>query len=239
MRAVRHRATAHAYAAPREDASSQELKARLRSMHDHCLTELAGALEAMHNGDLTVTVTPLTKPIDTGGVPEDPRELVALFNSMLGKAQGAIQSYNAVREQLARALGDHSTIDALQRRLTSLTDNCLTGLADGLAAAAEGDLTVDADPVTQPLAAQPGERLGRLGETFNEMLNRAQRGLVGHNAMRARLNDRVGTMVEEIGALAGRVAASSEQMSASSQQVGAAMSEIARATTTVADGADR
>ncbi len=158
---------------------------------------------------------------------------------MLGKAQTAIQSYNTVRAQLAGALGDHSSIESLQQRLTSLSDNCLTGLADGLAAAADGDLTVDADPVTQPLAAPPTEQLGQLGQTFNEMLGKAQRALVGYNAMRSRLNDRVGGMVEEIGALAGRVAASSEQMSASSQQVGAAMNEIARATTTVAEGAER
>ena len=239
MRAVRHRATAHAHAAPVEDASSQELKNRLRSMHDHCLTELAGALDAMCSGDLTVTVTPVTKPIDTGGVPEDQRELVELFNSMLGKAQTAIQSYNTVRGQLARSLGDHSSIESLQQRLTSLSENCLTGLADGLAAAADGDLTVDAHPVTQPLTAPPTEQIGQLGETFNEMLGKAQRALVGYNAMRSRLNDRVGSMVEEIGALAGRVAASSEQMSAGSQQVAAAMDEIARATTTVAEGAER
>ncbi len=52
MRAVRHRANTHAHAASVADASSQELKDRLRSMHDHCLTELAGALEAMCSGDL-------------------------------------------------------------------------------------------------------------------------------------------------------------------------------------------
>ncbi len=211
MRAVRSRANAHAHAAPVADASLPELKDRLRSMHDHCLTELAAALEAMCSGDLTVTVTPVTKPIDTSGVPEDQRELVELFNSMLGTAQRSIQSYNTVRAQLAGALGDHSSIESLQHRLTSLSDNCLTGLADGLAAAAEGDLTVDAHPVTQPLTAPPAEQLGQLGQTFNEMLGKAQRALVGYNAMRARLNDRVGGMVEEIGALAGRVAASSSR----------------------------
>ena len=239
MRAVRRRASAHTHATPFADASSQELKACLRSMHDHCLTELARALDAMREGDLTVTVTPVTRAIDPGGIAEDQRELVELFNSMLGKALAAIASYNAVREQLARALGGHSSIKPLQERLTSLSDNCLTGLADGLAAAAEGDLTVDAHTGTQPLTAEPGEQLGHLGETFNDMLNKAQRGLAGYNAMRARLNDRVGGMVEEIGELAGRVAASSQQMSASSQQVGAAMTEIASATSTVAEGAER
>ena len=66
MRVVRHRATAHAYAGPSQDSSSQELKARLRSMHDHCLTELAGALEAVCSGDLTVTVTPVPRETRIG-----------------------------------------------------------------------------------------------------------------------------------------------------------------------------
>ncbi len=239
MRAVRQRAIDRTATGSVAAASSEELKSRLRSLHGHCLTELADGLEAMRTGDLTVTVTPVTQPIDVAAVPEDQRALVELFNAMLTKAQGAIVSYNAVREQLAAALGDHSCIDDLQTRLTSLSDNCMTALAEGLGAAAEGDLTVEAHPVTKPLVAPGGGRLGRLGVTFNEMLGKAQAGLVGYNAMRARLGDRVGTMVEEIGALAGRVAASSQQMSASSEQVGAAMTEIARATTTVAEGAER
>jgi methyl-accepting chemotaxis protein len=193
----------------------------------------------MRDGDLTVAVAPVTEPIDVATVPESERELVELFNGMLDKAQAAIVSYNAMREPLAEALGDHSCIEALQQRLTSLSDNCLTGLGAGLSAAAEGDLTVDANPVTTPLEARPGERLGALGEVFNGMLGKAQGGIGSYNAMRVRLRDRVGSMVNEIGALAGRVAPSSQQMSAGSQQVGAAMDEIARATTTVAEGAER
>jgi hypothetical protein len=39
-----------------EDASLTEVKQRLRSLHDHCLTNLAAALDAMSTGDLTVEV---------------------------------------------------------------------------------------------------------------------------------------------------------------------------------------
>ena len=73
---------------------------------------------------------------------------------MLGKAQAAITSYNGVRDQLAAALGDHSCVEELELRLTSLSGNCMTSLADGLSAAAEGDLTVEAHPVTKPLVAR-------------------------------------------------------------------------------------
>src|SRR5207245_686080 len=117
-------------------ASSQELKQRLRSLHDHCLTNLADGLEAVRDGDLTVTVTPVTESIDVSKAPEADRELFELFNAMLSKAQATIENYNAVREQQARLLGEHSCVDALLQRLTSLSDNCLTGLGEGLNAAA-------------------------------------------------------------------------------------------------------
>jgi methyl-accepting chemotaxis protein len=220
-------------------ASSQELKERLRSLHDHCLTNLSNGLEAVRDGDLTVAVTPVTEPLDVSKASDADRELFELFNSMLAKAQATIENYNSVREQQARLLGEHSCIEALLQRLTSLSDNCLTGLGEGLNAAANGDLTVDAHPVTTPLEARPGEHLGELGDVFNTMLGRAQGGIEAYNAMRDRLQNRVSTMIGEIGDLAGRVASSSQQMTASSQQVGAAMDEIARATTTVAEGAER
>jgi methyl-accepting chemotaxis protein len=222
-----------------DDPVVAELTARLTSLHDNCLTNLVGGLDAMREGDLTVRVDPVTSPIDTTS--DDPalQRLVDLFNSMLQKAQSALEGYNDVRETQRRALGDHSCLEGLQTRLTSLSDNCLTGLGEGLAAVAEGDLTVDAHPVTTFLEVRPGESVGELGEVFNEMLAKAQGGLESYNAMRRRLNDKVGGMVGEIGSLAGKVASSSQQLSASAQETGVAIGEIATAIGTVAEGAER
>src|SRR3954469_3252146 len=110
-----------------DDPVVAQLKDRLTSLHDNCLTELAGGLRAINGADLTVAVTPVTTPIDARS--EDPtvQELVELFNGMLVKAQAAITDYNAMREDLRRALGDHSILADLQPRLVSLTDHCLTG----------------------------------------------------------------------------------------------------------------
>src|SRR3982751_2575401 len=123
-----------------------EVKAGLRSLQAHCLTNLAGGLDAMASGDLTVSVTPATAPIARR--PEDPEaaELVDLFNVMLGTAQAALASYEALREDLRVALGDRSTLVPLQERLTSLSDNCLVALGKGLAATTRGDLTREAIP---------------------------------------------------------------------------------------------
>jgi hypothetical protein len=215
------------------------LKAGLTSLHDHCLTNLAGGLRAVNQGDLTVEVQPKTSGIDARSDEPVVQELVELFNAMLSKAQAALEDYNAMREQLRGALGDHSCLDELRPRLVSLSEHCLTGLGAGLAAAADGDLTVDAHPVTTPLTARPGEQLGDVGEVFNDMLGKAQGGIESYNAMRVRLHDRVGTMVGEIGSLAGRVASSSEQLSASAQQTGVAIQEIASAAGSVSEGAER
>jgi methyl-accepting chemotaxis protein len=213
-----------------------QLKERLTSLHDHCLTDLAGGLRAINDADLTRAVQPATAPIDARSEDATVQELVDLFNSMLGVAQSAIADYNAMREDLRSALGDRSCLRELEPRLTSLTDHCLTGLGAGLAAVAEGDLTVDAHPVTTPLA---GTNLGTLGELFNRMLDTAQGGLESYNAMRSRLNTRVGGMVSEIGALATQVQISSQELSASAQQTGTAIAEIADAVGHVAGGAER
>jgi len=235
----RSRAAAHSSLAGADTETLEQVKAGLRSLHDHCLTNLGGGLKAMTNGDLTVEVQPVTRPINADGVDDGARELVELFNSMLDTAQAALTDYNALRENLRSALGDQSCLDYLRQRLNSLNNVCLAGLSEGLSAAAEGDLTVDVHPVTKPVEAAPGYRVGELGEVFNSMLVKAQGGIAAYNAMRARLTQRVDAMIGEIGDLAGRVAASSEQMTASSQQTGLAIDEIARSSQSVAEGAER
>ncbi|RKQ86112.1 methyl-accepting chemotaxis protein [Solirubrobacter pauli] len=222
-----------------DDPVMLELTHRLTSLHDHCLTNLVAELDAMRAGDLTVEVTPVTTPIVAASDQPAVQALVDLFNSMLGKAQAALEGYNDVRETQRRALGDHSVLGGLETRLVSLSDNCLVGLGEGLAAVAEGDLTVDANPVTTPLEARPGESIGELGEVFNQMLARAQGGISAYNAMRVRLNDKVGGMIDDIGSLATRVASSSQQLSASAQETGVAIGEIATAVGSVAEGAER
>src|ERR1700760_401547 len=88
------------------DPTAQELKLRLRSLHDHCLTNLVAGLDAMGRGDLTVRVDPKTSPITSRSENPETQELIDLFNSMLAKAQTALEGYNGVRETLRTALGD-------------------------------------------------------------------------------------------------------------------------------------
>src|SRR5215470_9412360 len=113
-----------------DDPVLQQLKQRLTSLHDNCLTNLADGLHSVADGNLTVAVKPVTSPIDARSDEPVVQELVDLFNSMLDKAQAALSDYEAMRSQLRAGLGDHSCLHDLEARLTSLSDNCLTGLGE-------------------------------------------------------------------------------------------------------------
>jgi len=221
--------------APPTDPVLLELKERLTSLDAVCLTGLGAGLEGMVRGDLTVVVEPVTQPITSTSDNADVQELVTLFNSMLAKARGGLALYNELRETQRRVLGDQSCLFPLQERLTSMSDNCLTNLGAGLGAMAQGDLTVDVQPVTHPLETVPGRQLGELGELFNDMLGKAQGGLESYNATRLGLADMIG----EIGDTAARVAGSTQEMASTTEQTGQAITEIARAAGDVADGAQR
>src|SRR4051794_36659854 len=61
-------------------------------------------------------------------------------------------------------------VKALGTRLTSLDQHCLTGLANGLDAVANGDLTQPLEPRTTPVEVNSTDELGQLSSTFNGML---------------------------------------------------------------------
>ena len=230
-----HRRSSAPAATAAPDLVAAELRSRLQSLNDHCLTNLVAGLDAMNRGDLTVHVAPATQPITTKSENPETQELVELFNSMLAKAQTALEGYNGVRETMRSAFGDQSCLDDLQDRLNSMSDHCLTGLGEGLVAMADGDLTVIVHPATTPLPAARDAQLGTLGETFNVMLGKAQGGLEAYNATRTS----VASMIERISETAGQVAGASEEMSATTQETGAAIENIARLSSTVAEGAGR
>ncbi len=217
------------------DDFRRQLAERLHSLDSNCLESLVKGLRAADSGDYTVEAVPVTKAIDAKT--DDPvlTELIDVFNSMLSKAQAALEGYNMLREQLRAAIGDQSCLDSLTDRLHGLSDHCLAGLGDGLRAAAAGDLTVEAVPTTTPLTSASGASLGELGETFNVMLSQAQGGLESYNSMRLGLS----AMIRQISVTAGHVAGSSQTMSAASQQTGAAIEQIAQATNSVAAGAEK
>jgi methyl-accepting chemotaxis protein len=176
----------------KHDPVVAELSERLAALDNNCLAALERGLTGMTVGDLTLAAEPTTKPILATSTDPQVQGLVEQFNSMLGRAQTALVAYNSMREDLRAALGDQSCLDELRQRLGSLNDNCLTSLQNGLKAMEHGDLTVDVQPVTTPLAGSPGRNIGELGEIFNGMLGRAQTSLEAYNATREDLRTALG-----------------------------------------------
>jgi methyl-accepting chemotaxis protein len=166
------------------DQVVEQLKQRLESLEGNCLKALEEGLDGMVKGDLTLSAQPVTTPIDATS--DDPvvQALVEIFNRMLGRAQTALEGYNAVREQLRGVLGDQSCLIDLRSGLHSLHDNCLTNLNAGLDAVAEGDLTVEVLPKTTPIVREDGGSIGEFGELFNSILTKAQASLEAYNGMR-------------------------------------------------------
>jgi methyl-accepting chemotaxis protein len=73
---------------------------RLHSLSDHCLAGLGEGLRAAAGGDLTVDAAAVTTPLEAERGSEL-GELGAVFNTMLGQAQGGLESYNDMRAELA------------------------------------------------------------------------------------------------------------------------------------------
>jgi methyl-accepting chemotaxis protein len=230
------------YNAVREDLRSKlgdvsclsDLDARLRSLDSHCLTNLGKGLDAMIEGDLTIEVQPATTALTTAGGLEI-GSLGETFNSMLGKAQAGLVGYNTVRETMRDALGDHSILADLDTKMKSIDNNCLVSLGNGLEGLRNGDLTIEANPVTTSIEPRNGQSIGSLGNTFNSMLAKAQGGLGLYNETRIEL----AAMIQQISTTSSSVNDASQRVALTSDETGNAIGEIARAVGDVASGAER
>jgi methyl-accepting chemotaxis protein len=176
----------------RDDAVLDALADRLTSLDRVCLTGLESGLTAMAAGDYTVAAEPHTTPIEAEA--HDPRVAahVEVFNTMLARAQRAIEGYDAIRRDLRDALGDQSSLGALTDRLRSLDENCLTHLQAGLSDLAAGELTTEVVPVTTPITSADGVPIGSLATRFNGMLEKAQASIEGYDAARRQMRDALG-----------------------------------------------
>jgi methyl-accepting chemotaxis protein len=206
---------------------------RLHHLRDDCVTNLSEGLAAIARGDNTVVVTPTTRPISRVSSDEI-GEIQVGVNEILDKTVASIAEYNAMREELRAALGDHSCLEELTDRLESLEANCLSDLERGMTAMAAGDLTREIHAVTAPLPPTDGER-GRLATIFDGMLARAQASVSAYGVMRTRLTGLIG----EIAQSSSSVSAASQQMAMTSEETGRAVGEIAQTIGEVAQGAER
>ncbi|MBN9503205.1 MAG: hypothetical protein BGO01_19700 [Armatimonadetes bacterium 55-13] len=112
---------------------------------------------------------------------------------------------------------------SISKGLESLTDNCVTDLQNGMNAFAEGDLTVSAKAVTQPVILDTKDELGTIARAFNRTRGMVTDTISSYNNARFSMSYLVGQVKEA----AANVAQSSEILAASSEESTAAASEIA------------
>jgi methyl-accepting chemotaxis protein len=126
-------------------------------------------------------------------------------------------------------------VAVLVDRLRSLNDNCLGSLRSGLAALAQGDLTVEARPGTEPIASHATDEVGAASATLDELIAKTHESLGAYNASRGQL----GQLVGDVSSSAQTLSAASQQMATTSEEAGRAVGEIASAVGEVAQGAER
>jgi methyl-accepting chemotaxis protein len=151
---------------------------------------------------------------------------------MLVIALLALLAAGAISFVLARDLSRR--IQQLLGGIHSLDSNCITDLEKGLGAIADGDLTVEVTPVTEPIATNRADEIGELTRTFNGMVEKIQHSVSAYNTTRAK----VASMLRDISNSAEQLTLSSQQMANTSEEAGRAVGEIAQAVGSVAAGAE-
>jgi methyl-accepting chemotaxis protein len=241
------------------------LRDRLRSLRDHCLTDLQAGLNAMAGeGDLSQEVTPVTTPVDVRGGDEI-AALGEIFNDMLDHAQSTIVAYNSMRARTADmgriaaeiGAGDlSSTVEPLSERdefgnaFVAMHDY-LIGIAAVAAGISDGDLSTHVEARSD--ADQLGSAFVRMQAYLSEMADAAERlaardltasvtprgeaDVLG-NAF-ARMTDNMSLVISEVASATRQVTEASSQMATASSEAERAVDEIATAVGEVAEGAQR
>jgi methyl-accepting chemotaxis protein len=120
-------------------------------------------------------------------------------------------------------------------RLQHLRDDDVRSLADGLSAIAEGDMTIDVQPVTRPIGRISSDEIGEISISVNAIHETTLHSIEAYNRMRVR----VAEILMEIAQSSASVAAASQQMATTSEETGRAIGEIATTVSEVAQGAER
>ncbi|HEY8583180.1 MAG TPA: methyl-accepting chemotaxis protein, partial [Capillimicrobium sp.] len=120
-------------------------------------------------------------------------------------------------------------------RLATLRERDTAELSRGLTAFADGDLTVEVAPVTEPIDSWSNDELGDVAQAVNLIRDNTHASMDAYNGSRAALSSILG----DVSSTASSVSAASQQMASTSQEAGRAVTEIASAVGDVAQGAER
>jgi methyl-accepting chemotaxis protein len=193
----------------------KQLSDRMESLEQHDLTDLAEALGAVADGDLTVELSTVTTPAQADST-DELGQLSATFNRMLDKAEHSIGAYNRMRSGLGEAIAEVATgagtVASASQQMASTSEEA--GRAVGEIASAVTDV------------AHGAERQVRMVEATREAVQEAARA-AGSSAEEAQATAQAAEQTREVALDGVRAAeqatAAIEQVAASSQRVGDAI----------------
>jgi methyl-accepting chemotaxis protein len=120
-------------------------------------------------------------------------------------------------------------------RISSLRDHCAAGLERALTALERGDLTVEVQTVTEPIASFSRDEIGDVAAATNSIRDKLAAAIDAYNRSRGSL----ATMVGQVAGTASTVSSASREMASTSEEAGRAASEIANAVGDMAVGAQQ
>lgn len=178
-----------------DDASYQaELKNivdRLEFLRANCSTDLANAMNALANGDLTVELAPKTPLLE---VPKHPdlAIIAEVFNGLRNQTVAGVEAYNKAKDALSRTAAEkvqadldfRAEVKVIADRMEMLRGLCITGLMDGIAALAKGDLTVEVVAKTPKLDIPEQPELATVAKIFNQVHSQVVQTIEGYNQAR-------------------------------------------------------
>jgi methyl-accepting chemotaxis protein len=239
--------------------------AGLSSLADRDLAGVDEALTAMAvEGDLTIEVTPVTKPVEVKGN-DELAELSSTFNTLLERTQSSVQSYETMREKrvafadvielvadgdITAELHASSEKDRLSHAFISMLES-LREVAKAADQISEGDVSFSVQPKSEKDAL--GNAFARMQAYLREMVAAAERIAARDLSQTVetrserdalgvafnRMTENVSAVLSEVSGATTRLSSASEQMATSSNEAGRAVEEIANAVGDVAAGAER
>jgi methyl-accepting chemotaxis protein len=216
----------------------EQLMARLESLSSHCMTELEHALAAAAQGDLTYEVAPVTTALQAEDG-RDPGRLASTFNTMLERAQGSIEAYNAMRHRISAMLRQISTetqaVAAASQQMATTSEE--SGRAIGEIASAVGEVAAGAERQVRTVGearelteqvvvatrsstenasetARAAEQAREVAEEGAKAITRATEGMQALEAVSAGVTEAMrglGAKSDQIGGIVGTITGIAEQ----------------------------
>jgi methyl-accepting chemotaxis protein len=191
---------------------------RLAMLRDHDTKDLAAALEAMAEGDLTVAVTPVTPPIENPSS-DELGKVASAVNEIRTSTLGSVEAYNATREALSALIGDVSlsagTVSSASQQMAATSDEA--GRAIGEIAAAVTDVAQGAERQVRMVAAtrETAAETARVAQDSAETADQA-----------AQMADEARSVAQEGVAAAQQATDAIRQVADSSRDVSEAIGEL-------------